>query len=231
MHFFFFQTATVQKRNWFVFISFSLSTPYSFSDNEFYQRSRLFFCSLFMNVNADTASHHLEIEKVLQVNTQLLQIIWIFKITAWIGQYSETATRTNQSAHGEHMPLSQCSSTSCSSLPGENVRCQKCCVPLLLVEWQLFRKVKFCSFEKWAQSTITSSRAPWVQTGILPNVSPILRKKNKTQRRAWGRSTTSPNCADMNSREACCASMSQATFSIFRKINEQAHPQTLPRLL
>lgn len=34
----------------------------------------LFFYSSFMNVNVD-ASHHLEIEKVLQVNTQLLQII------------------------------------------------------------------------------------------------------------------------------------------------------------
>lgn len=209
-----------------------------FSENEFYQWSRLFFCSLFVNVNADAASHHLEIEKQNKEKSSMLthschKSHEYLKITAWIGQYSETATRTNQCARGEHVPLPQCSSTSCSSSSAENVRCQKCCVPrLLLLDNRPTphpQKVKLCSFGRWAQSTITSNRAPWVQTDISSDVSPILQKKNQTQRRAWGRSTTS-NCADMNSNGAYCASVSQATFSIFRKINERAHPQRLPRL-
>lgn len=39
------------------------------SENEFDQWSRLFFCSLFMNANADAASRHLEIGKIKKIKS------------------------------------------------------------------------------------------------------------------------------------------------------------------
>lgn len=136
--------------------------------------------------------------------------------------------------HGvEHVLPPLCSSASCSSSPRENMWCLAKSAVFHCCWWNdnSPQKVKFCPSEDWAQSTGTSSGAPWVQTHILSDLSPILRKKNNTQPRAWGRTTSSPNCADINPRGACSASVSRATFSIFRKINEQAHLQRLPRLL
>lgn len=49
-------------------------------------------------VNTDSP-HHLETGKVLQVNRQSLQMIWIFKITAWAGRYCETIPGINQTSH------------------------------------------------------------------------------------------------------------------------------------